>query len=453
MTYARQLLTIVALLILITVVYGTSIHHTLQCDEANTLYKYATNPASALFGYTTPNNHLLHSFLMWIATSMMGLSHIAIRFTAFMAGLLSFAVCYRIGRKLDGHYTGLAIMVSLGTSLGFAEFMLDGRGYSMSVLLTLLYIDVIFLSHRPKSRTQNYVVILLRFGLLMILPSMMLLIIPVLLWFLFKIFRHGKKQYIAQFIGVCVGGISAFVFYIPAILEGSVLKSLGSFGEPNLQYLLTQWGNAFYTPAIFGIPVIIFAGVGLTYLFVTRQHQSVVTIILFTIIVGIIVAVLQYTFTGKTLFARNYLYLIPLIAILSGVGLARVLRHFTTPIAFIVIALMSLFMPQIRDAVAIDDLIVAIPQYQPDTPLLAQHACHILPAYYELTVTQGEDVILWSSESDAESVMIPVPRGLKITPTRAINDNYFNPDDFGECNLDTHDFTLLDIYICEVKQS
>ncbi len=446
----QQLLTVVVFLILITGAYSISIDRRLGCDEANTLYKYAISPATALFGYTTPNNHLLHSFLMWITTSVMGLSHIGIRFTAFMAGILSFAVCYRIGRKLNGHLTGIGVMTALGTSLGFIEFMIAGRGYTMAVLLTLLYIDVVFLPKRPYSRKQNYAIVAISWAILMVLPSMMLLIVPVLLWLLYQIIFGKNYKYVSQFVGVCTGGILAFLFYVPAILEGSVLGQLSSFGEPSVSHLISQWFAAYYTPVIFSIPILIAASIGLVYLIITRQHLSVVAIIILTIIIGLLVAVIQFILTDKTLYVRNYLYLVPLIAILSGVGLAISLRQFIIPIGYITVGMMLLLTLQPRPANAIDQLIVAIPQYQPDTPLLAQHACHILPAYHELTVTQKQDVVLWSSLSDADAVMIPIPVGLKISTEQALIANFRDPADFGTCTLIEDEFDWIDIHICEV---
>jgi hypothetical protein len=444
----RELFTIVGLLVLIVALYSSNLRHTMQCDEANTLYKYAINPISALFAYTTPNNHLFHSFGVWITTSLMGFSHIAVRYTAFMASIITFAMAYRVGRKTLNHHSGLASMALLFVSLGLARFTVVARGYTLSAVLTLILIDLIFLSENGQSRRHNYAIILVSYLLLMVLPSMMLLIVPILIWKLWQMRQTFSNQHLSDIVGICIGGISAFCFYLPSILTGSALEHLGKFGEPNVPALLSRWLELLYEPFIFGVISLVATGVGIAFLIIKSHRPRLFVGIVLILVMAIGTAVVQYALTEHTLYARNYFYLLPVMTLLGGIGLSVVVRRWMPLLAIITIFVMSIYAPPIPEAPAIDQLISAISQYQPESELLGNHACHILPAYYEITETQGDEVRIWTLDSQAQSVMIPIPLGFKMSVERAVADNNHMMDEFAECHLVDDEFNWLDIYTC-----
>jgi hypothetical protein len=446
----RELITIIGLLIIIIAFYSSNFRHTMQCDEVNTLYKYAINPISALFAYTTPNNHLIHSLGVWLTTSLMGYSHIAVRYTAFMASILTFAMAYHVGRKTLNHYAGLASIALLGISLGMAGYTVDARGYTLSTFLTLILIDLIFLSGNRRSRRRNYAIILVSYLLLMVLPSMVLVLFPVLIWKLWQNNKTRSKQHLTDMIGICVGGISAFLFYLPSILSGAALEHLGKFGEPSVSVLLSQWVNLLYTPFSLGAISLIATGIGFAFLIIKSHQPKLLIGIVLILATAFGVAVLQYALTGRTLYARNYFYLLPIMTLLGGIGLSAILRHWVIPIAFGMILVMSITAPPIPEAIAIDQLIRAIPQYQTETELFPNHVCHITAAFYELTETQQKDVNIWSPDSSATSVMIPIPLEFEMSLERAIIDNGYSVDQFSECQLIEDDaFDWLDIYTCK----
>lgn len=447
----REIFIAVGLLLLIFVVYGMSIDRTMQCDEANTLYKYSSNPLSALFGYTTPNNHLVHSFLVWVTTSLMGFSHIGVRFTAFMASMLTFAMAYRVGQKILNHQSGLATMGLLGVSLSVVGFALAARGYTLSAFLTLAIIDQIFLSPSVSNRRKNYVVLLLSFLLLMVLPSMALLLFPIIVWKIWEFIQTRLPQYIQQIMSIGIGGICAFIFYVPSIIEGSALEHLSQFGEPDVMTLIIHWIEAVYSPSIFGIPALLAVGIGFVILVIRAENNNLLIGLVLIVCTAVGASIVQELLTDRTLYARNYFYLTVVFALVGGVGLASVLRRYLTPVVYLMMLVMAIYVPQASTAPAIDQLIDAIPQYQPETELLGNQACHILAAYYELTETQGGEVISWGKDSQATSVLIPIPVGFQMSVDRAIADNGFERDDFAECRLVEDDYDWLDNYICTPK--
>jgi len=447
-TSSVQLFTVVGILILMTVVYGSSLTQTLQCDEASTFYKYASNPASALFAYTTPNNHLLHSFLMWVTTSIMGMSHIAIRYTAFMAGILSIALSYRIGRRLRNHYSGIGAMIILGTNINFVKFMLDGRGYTLSILLLLMFIELLIFASRRENKQRGILEGILAFCLLMVLPSMVLYILAILLFLLIQFVQTHKRAILFQMVAVVFGCLLAFLFYIPAILNSEILTRLSGFGEPTLELLALRWINLTYTPASFGFVAFVASLLGFVLLYRHYKQYKMLLLIALTVAIALVAILAQFGLTGKTMYARNYLYLVPILAIVGGIGLGYILRRYIVIVAYGVILIMSIFVSQIRGAEAITQLIEAIPQYQPDIHLMGQHACHILPAYYELTVTQGQDVNI-VIKANPQTSILAIPVGLKTSVDEGIALNLIEREKFGECRFVNDEFDMLDIYVCE----
>jgi hypothetical protein len=93
---------ILIFLLAVPLVYIPNLTRTIRYDEAYTFLHYADSPVHALLLYTYPNNHFLDSFFVWLSTTLMGTSLIAIRFPSFAAGLLSVAMLYRLGRLRRG---------------------------------------------------------------------------------------------------------------------------------------------------------------------------------------------------------------------------------------------------------------------------------------------------------------------------------------------------------------
>ena len=76
----RRLASAVALILTALALYAPYLNRIMFCDEANTLYQYSQDLARALFSYATPNNHMLHSALVWTMTHLAGTSTVAVRF-------------------------------------------------------------------------------------------------------------------------------------------------------------------------------------------------------------------------------------------------------------------------------------------------------------------------------------------------------------------------------------
>ena len=72
----------------------------MRLDEARTFLDYAIRPLpDAISNYNIPNNHLLHTLLVWLSIRIFGDAEWAIRLPAFVAGVLIVPATYAATRS------------------------------------------------------------------------------------------------------------------------------------------------------------------------------------------------------------------------------------------------------------------------------------------------------------------------------------------------------------------
>src|SRR5262245_51440455 len=89
----------------------------LTYDDAVTLNYLARSHLHALIGYIAPNNHLLNSLFVWMFTSIMGRSELAIRVPAFFAALIALTLVYQLALRAKSYQAGVTAMLLLGTNV------------------------------------------------------------------------------------------------------------------------------------------------------------------------------------------------------------------------------------------------------------------------------------------------------------------------------------------------
>src|SRR6185312_135279 len=125
----KRLATAIALVLAANALYAPYINRIMMCDEANTLYQYAASLVRALLSYATPNNHMLHSALVWGVTNLAGTSTVAVRFVALSSALLATALMFRVASRFASYRAGVAAAVFMMTTLTFADYAVNARGY------------------------------------------------------------------------------------------------------------------------------------------------------------------------------------------------------------------------------------------------------------------------------------------------------------------------------------
>jgi hypothetical protein len=318
---------IVILLLAVAALYTLNLSRMMQYDEAYTLRQYADTPVHALLAYTLPNNHLLNSLAIWASTGLAGMSEVAVRLPTMMWSILSVALIYRIATRLDGRHVGLLAAAILATTCIFADYATNARGYSLSILLTLAITEhLLFGRHRPR-----YGLLLYGTAIMMVMPSNALLVGAAGLWLLWQ---RRRGEAVALGAGATIGAM----FYVPAMLmvwSPGMAIGLASPGELIAELIVVM------APAQALVLLLLCAAVGLLRAPALRLRSWA----LIAIAVPAVLMPVQYLVSGSVFYARNYLYLLPLLALCAASGAMVALKW--KPGLSLAIALVVLQVPAI----------------------------------------------------------------------------------------------------------
>jgi hypothetical protein len=132
---------ILALLIIVSVGILLRLRYLIEpprIDEATTYRLYAGRSPFYLFLYSLPNNHVLHSALVWISCRVFGNTLWALRLPALLAGLAVIPLMYATARRMGGRNAGLWAAGLIAVSGPFVVYSVNARGYTLQAALFLL---------------------------------------------------------------------------------------------------------------------------------------------------------------------------------------------------------------------------------------------------------------------------------------------------------------------------
>jgi uncharacterized membrane protein len=356
---------------------------TIRFDESFTYIDYARSPFTALFLYSNPNNHLLYSFLMWITTSLFGGTVIGIRYPAFIASILAVAWAYRLGKRTDSATAGLLAAAMLATMTFFVHYTVNARGYSMSVLLAIVYMELIFFSPMRPNKRHNRLVMLVTILLVLTLPTMVLLIGAIVLWRIGRAWHQRSTRGLVEALApIVVGTGIGTLFYSYGFLNASIGNFSNRFGVDSVGAL---WRNflAGLSPDLLAVPLII--GLVGAMVFGWRKHTPFFLFCACIIGTAALLAALQFAVTGRGFFARNYIYLLPTVALVAGIGGALMLRSRRS----VALALVAVTLPlglyhynYLKDPTDVDALSAAIDTYLEPGEIIIMGCCLHYPIAY-----------------------------------------------------------------------
>ena len=123
----------------------------MRTDEAASLVSFGVADPFVIIGrYGTPNNHMLHSLLLWASIQVFGIEPWAVRLPALLTTLASVPLMAIAATRSWGRMAGLVaatIWVSMPITI---ELATNARGYPMVILVTLLMIALL-----PSLRLQR----------------------------------------------------------------------------------------------------------------------------------------------------------------------------------------------------------------------------------------------------------------------------------------------------------
>ena len=108
----------------------------LRGDESVNIAADATMPFSvAVSRYSTANNHVLHTLLVWVAHQLGGWNQVALRMPAFLSFCLLLPMLWWFVREEYGSTAAAFVTALVGASPFFVEYATNARGYTLMLLL------------------------------------------------------------------------------------------------------------------------------------------------------------------------------------------------------------------------------------------------------------------------------------------------------------------------------
>jgi hypothetical protein len=150
--YIYAFLGIITLLGLILRLY--KINNPIGYDEAYTFINFSSRPLKFILAdYHAPNNHIFNSLLIGIAYRLLG-SHIwIVRVPALLAGVLGMPAAYIAARRFFIPSLALAASAVVAIAPDIVNEAVNGRGYPMIILFSLLLANFAGILVKEQSRS------------------------------------------------------------------------------------------------------------------------------------------------------------------------------------------------------------------------------------------------------------------------------------------------------------
>lgn len=129
-------------------------YQSIMHDEAVTYTLFAALGPQTLFLTFNSNNHTLLTFLMWLSTSVFGLSVLSVRLPALLGGALYLVMSERICHlAFKNTFYYIVTLLALATSPFVMDFLNMARGYSLA--LGFMMAALFFAFKQITSRLEN----------------------------------------------------------------------------------------------------------------------------------------------------------------------------------------------------------------------------------------------------------------------------------------------------------
>lgn len=194
-------------------------------DEAYTYITFSRSLFSAMTDYSKPNNHILHSILVFFSTRIFGKAAWAVRLPAFLAGVLLVPASYWLASRLYDRWTALGTAFLVAWFPALVAYSNDARGYTMVALFTL--VTLALGDHVRKDKNLFF------WALISLFSALGLYTVPVMLfpfgvlfvWLFLENQVSGpgpyrtKKEFLAYWLAAGLGAaVLTALFYTPVLI-------------------------------------------------------------------------------------------------------------------------------------------------------------------------------------------------------------------------------------------
>lgn len=302
----------------------------LRYDEATTYLVYARLPwYAAISIYHDPNNHLLHSLLVHWSTELFGNAEWGIRLPAFLAGVSLVPLTFLVARAAGGCWAGVAAASVVATSSLLIEYSVIGRGYSLICVWTLLMVLSIQRIHHG-GRGLEWVVLPLWTALgFWTIPVMLYPAVLMGTWLvvLGPPSRASRASWIRNIGGAgLLTGLLILVFYTPALIVSGADSLLASATRPTTSMTERVQSAQQAVVATFALlqrdwplPTRLFVWGAVIWFAVTSPSWRTPLKLLAAGTVCLLVPLIHSVIPPP----RVWQFLLPLVAILTGIGVSR----------------------------------------------------------------------------------------------------------------------------------
>jgi hypothetical protein len=327
--------------VLLVLVFGTAIAlrvfyigQPMRYDESYAFLMYARKGLLRTIALDYfPNNHLLHTELVWLVSRFLGSSPLALRLPALLAGLLLVAMVYLYAARRGSGSAGLFAAALVATNADLIMYSTNSRGYTLQAVLFFAQFQIANALGRTPRRIGLWIpFVALAVASLYTSPSMVYGVavcatVALVGWWnsgersLAQVWRLGSALSIAALITV--------LLYVPIIL-GSGARSLfanryvtatpwaglpgriaESFGET-----WQTWNLGWPQPLAW----VLAAGFVVCVIWKNKDYRP--------LLVGLAVCVILLFGQRVSPPPRVWLFLLPLYLLIAAEGLLEMLRRF-----------------------------------------------------------------------------------------------------------------------------
>lgn len=204
-------------------------------DEAFTYITYAMHPLyRALSDYSFPNNHLFHTFLVFLSTHLLGNTLTALRLPALAGGLLMMPTVFAVTAAQYNRSAAIAATALVACAPPLIEYSVNARGYTwQAVFLLLMAWFASRIGRQEGARFDWLGLVLAAAGAMYTIPTSVVPCALIVLWLMLIRWQRGgwngllcvAKQMIPALLSMLV---FVMLLYLPPLVVSGPERIFGS---------------------------------------------------------------------------------------------------------------------------------------------------------------------------------------------------------------------------------
>jgi hypothetical protein len=305
-------------------------------DESYTFNIFASRPLLRIISdYSLPNNHIFHSLLVHFSYRIFGSQPWAVRFPAFLAGILLVPAGYLTARTFFDRHAAILSAGLIGFTPILINYSTNARGYSLLNLVSVLLLTLAAYVRKQDNRAAWALMIILSVVGFYVVPTMLFPFGAIGLWLMLGWLLGLTKPPFEKFFLwrlIVLGVITALLvimLYAPVILvSGSEALLKNPFVAPIapedyweiLQQRLVQTWDVFNKgvhPFIIGLLMFSFVG---GIILAHQKKSKIPTYPLVLVGFSVVLIILR----RSAPFDRMWLFLVPVFLIWAAGGLSGI---------------------------------------------------------------------------------------------------------------------------------